>query len=416
MTDSRGRVTTTTRTISVLDYAQPSLTKFTAERCNSAGTAPQMDGTRVRVSVGGSVSPVGTKNTIACVVYYRTSGASAWTQAATITPSSYSVNTTNLLLSQTFNALSSYDLKVRLQDAFYYIEQTVSIGTKQVMMDFYKDGSGVAFGKVAETPGAVEFGWPVKLSEPLGVAQGGTGSTAAASACGNLGAVKKAGDTMTGNLSISGLSVSLRLPAADVQRNDQPHGIRRQLRGRFLVLLVAGLDRQQPPDGGSAQRGRGSQSRQRTGAARRGQRQLLYVSCISHRHGNARAPGQWRDRREQCCFGQEQYRANNASNLNTGTVPMARLPFKVAYGSTSINGNTAVTINYSSAGVHVRAQGRRYLLDNRLQLVGRQRRDQGLQQDHHAGAHHCGRQFFLLPQCGLDRHWNMTEVRHERID
>ena len=71
----RGRVTTTTRTISVLDYAQPSLTKFTAERCSNAGTAPQMDGTRVRVSVGGSVSPVGTKNTIACVVYYRTSGA-----------------------------------------------------------------------------------------------------------------------------------------------------------------------------------------------------------------------------------------------------------------------------------------------------------------------------------------------------
>ena len=53
------------------------------------------------------------------------------------------------------------------------MEQTVSVGTKQVMMDFYKDGSGVAFGKVAETPGAVEFGWPVKLSAPLAVDQGG---------------------------------------------------------------------------------------------------------------------------------------------------------------------------------------------------------------------------------------------------
>ena len=42
--------------------------------------------------------------------------------------------------------------------------------------------------------------------------------------------------------------------------------------------------------------------------------------------------------------------ANNASNLNTGTVAMARLPFKVAYGSTSINGSSAVTINYASAG------------------------------------------------------------------
>lgn len=138
------------------------------------------------------------------IVYYKTSTASAWTQAAVITPSSYSVNTTNLLLSQTFDALSSYDLKVRLQDYFYYIEQTVSIGTKQVMMDFYKDGSGVAFGKVAEKPGKVEFGWPVQLSTPLGVDQGGTGANNASGACGNLGAVKKAGDTMSGNLSISG--------------------------------------------------------------------------------------------------------------------------------------------------------------------------------------------------------------------
>ena len=204
VTDSRGRTATTSRTFNVLDYAPPSLTKFTAERCNSAGTAAQMDGTKVRVSVGGSVSPVGTKNTISCIVYYKTSSASAWTQAAVITPSSYSVNTTNLLLSQTFDALSSYDLKVRLQDYFYYIEQTVSIGTKQVMMDFYKDGSGVAFGKVAENPGKVEFGWPVQLSTPLGVDQGGTGANSASGACGNIGAVKKSGDTMTGNLNISG--------------------------------------------------------------------------------------------------------------------------------------------------------------------------------------------------------------------
>ena len=41
---------------------------------------------------------------------------------------------------------------------------------------------------------------------------------------------------------------------------------------------------------------------------------------------------------------------NNASNLTTGTVPAARLPFKVAYGSANINGSTAASINYSSAG------------------------------------------------------------------
>ena len=72
------------------------------------------------------------------------------------------------------------------------------------LMDFYKDGSGIAFGKVAENAGKVEFGWPLLLSEPLGVDQGGTGAETASAACTKLGAVKKAGDTMTGNLAISG--------------------------------------------------------------------------------------------------------------------------------------------------------------------------------------------------------------------
>ena len=42
--------------------------------------------------------------------------------------------------------------------------------------------------------------------------------------------------------------------------------------------------------------------------------------------------------------------ANNASNINAGTLAMARLPFKVAHGSGSVSGNSALTINYSAAG------------------------------------------------------------------
>lgn len=350
VTDSRGRTASTTRTIAVLDYSPPSLTKFTAERCNSSGTAPQMDGTRVRVSVGGSVSPVGTKNAISCTVYYKTSSASAWTQAAAISPSSYSVNTTNLLLPQTFNALSSYDLKVRLQDSFYYIEQTVSIGTKQVMMDFYKDGSGVAFGKVAETPGAVEFGWPVKLTEPLGVDQGGTDASSAASACANLGAVKKSGDTMTGNLSISGyLYPSLYLlPTYNSTTN------RVVFEGSYAG--AASFSAWQDSTGNNrrmleVRNASYESSRDNALVLRDVINGSYYAFRVFHSGMATPVPiGNGGTGAGNAAAARSNLGANNASNLNAGTVAMARLPFKIAYGSTSINGSTATTINYASAG------------------------------------------------------------------
>lgn len=350
VTDSRGRTATASRSITVLDYSPPSLTAFRAERCNTDGSAAQMDGTKVRVSLAGSVSSVGSKNVISCTVYYRLSTASAWTQATTVSASNYAVSATNLLLSPTFDTLSSYDLKVRLTDYFYYVEQTVSIGTKQVLMDFYSGGNGIAFGKVAESAEKIEFGWPVVLSEPLGVDQGGTGAETASAACGKLGAVKKSGDTMTGNLSISGYlypSVYL-LPTYNSTTN------RTVFEGSYV-----GASSFSTWEDSSGNNRRMLEVRNKAYQSDLNNAVLLRVcndgTWVSYRlfHAGMETPvpiANGGTGATSAANARSNIGANNASNLTTGTIPAARLPIKYAYGSTSINGSSSVTISYSSAG------------------------------------------------------------------
>lgn len=350
VTDSRGRTATYTNTFNVLDYAVPSIKKFSAERCNSDGSAAQVDGTKVRYSFQGSVTSLNNKNGLSCVIYYKLKSATAWTTAEQMAITSYTVTATNKLLSQTFDALYSYDIKVRLTDYFYYVEQAVSIGTKGVILDFMADGTGIGIGKVAETSGYIDCGWPLKLSTALAVAYGGTGATSAAGAIANLGGVKKTGDTMTGNLNISGYLYPsmLLLPTYNDTTNrtvfegsyagassfaaweDSTGNNRRMLEVRtkayqnsldWAVLLRV-------CDAGTWANYRVFHSGMPSGVP------VANGGTGATTAANARS----------------NLGTNNAGNITTGTLAMARLPFKVAYGSGSVAGNSALSINYSGAG------------------------------------------------------------------
>ena len=50
------------------------------------------------------------KNALACVVYYKLASAETWTQAETLSVTSYNLSETDKVLTQNFDALASYDL------------------------------------------------------------------------------------------------------------------------------------------------------------------------------------------------------------------------------------------------------------------------------------------------------------------
>ena len=347
VTDTRGRTASYSTTFSVMDYNSPSIRQFKAERCNSDGTEAKVDGSNVRYSLQSSVTPLDNKNALSCVVYYKLTTATAWEIAETLPITSYNLSATNKLLEQTFDALASYDLKIRLTDYFYYAEQAVSIGTKGVIMDILSDGTGIAFGKVAEESGHVEFGWPLALSTPLAISEGGTGATTAIGACNAIGAVKKAGDAMTGNLTIFGqLYPSLLL---------QPYYNDTQNRTVFEGSY-AGASSFAAWEDGTGNNRRMLEVRTKAYANALDNAVLLRTaengvwnqyrmfhagmeSGVPVANGGTGASNAADARSNLGC--------NNASNLTTGTISTARLPFKVQYGSTTVTGVSWTTVSLS---------------------------------------------------------------------
>jgi hypothetical protein len=151
VTDSRGRTSDTkTVSISVVAYSPPSVSSYSSQRCNSAGT-PLDSGTYVKGLISFSYASCSSKNTITTSTSYKKSTATAWTNANKTFSSG-----TAFTFGGSISAESSYDIKYTISDAFTTVTVNDTISTVSVLMDFKAGGKGIAIGKVSEFNNTLE--------------------------------------------------------------------------------------------------------------------------------------------------------------------------------------------------------------------------------------------------------------------
>ena len=168
VTDSRGRSASKTTTVSVLAYNRPAIKSFYGYRCDEDGTAND-SGEYAWLWYNYEVTSLNNKNTLTVQIQSKTSAETSWTTRHTLT--GYSASGSVVL--GVFTLEAQHDIRLVVADYFVTINPyLVQIPTDDVIMDIYKDGTGIAFRKVAESANSIEFGEQVVMRAPWNYVQG----------------------------------------------------------------------------------------------------------------------------------------------------------------------------------------------------------------------------------------------------
>ena len=166
ITDSRGRTASKSATVSVLAYNSPLISSFSVRRCNEDGSNNDM-GEYIKVTYGGSMSNLNSKNTATVYIDTKPRSSSTWT-----TKNSFAItgSFSGTKIFGTYEITQSYDVRIRVIDTFYTVTSTQQLSTAVVTMSWGKQGVGI--GKVWEQ-GALDVGGSIYSS---GYYYGGLGS------------------------------------------------------------------------------------------------------------------------------------------------------------------------------------------------------------------------------------------------
>ena len=162
VTDSRGRTAKKTTTITVLDYAPPSINILQVYRVNDAGETDS-EGVYVAIRYKYGVTSLSNKNTASMVLEYKRTTGTEWEEL--LTGTELSADTTEKPASPTFSTDYQFDFRIRVTDWFgTTVSYIANLSSGAVILDIGADGTSLSIGKTAEHSETFEIAWKIKSS------------------------------------------------------------------------------------------------------------------------------------------------------------------------------------------------------------------------------------------------------------
>lgn len=158
--DATKRSATTTRTITVVPYSTPLISTFGVSRY------PDDSSDKARVTYDLSITNINDKNLNArnCTLSYRPVGDSNWSEQTISFGNLYSIS--GELIVDNISIERSYEFRLDLDDTHSHSEAFKTISTAETILDVYRNGKGLAIGKVAEREG-LDIGWPTTFESDV---------------------------------------------------------------------------------------------------------------------------------------------------------------------------------------------------------------------------------------------------------
>ena len=165
VTDSRGRTTTKTQTITVLAYSKPAISDISAARCNQDGTANRM-GDYGKVTFSGAITPLSNKNTAAYSVQYREVGAEIWSHAGSAAAGNYAPAGAYVVFAA--DKSKRYEVRVVATDAFESIGSAVrDLPAAYALLHHAKHLLSMGIGRLCDKVNALQVGLKAYFDEDV---------------------------------------------------------------------------------------------------------------------------------------------------------------------------------------------------------------------------------------------------------